>query len=300
MNKKIALLFLITLGFFSNCSLSKKEKSVEVVDCKKRVSSDVLKLLELTGVQHDGTLDDTVKQTQDQWLRKPGQERWDIEKYTIQNEQELWTVFSKLGLCDAAKPQYQEYEHALILGALFKRIADRMQYLVDLWKQGTRFKSIVMLGGARPVVEAQGENLESYLAWLGQESLDQNLPETETDVLKFVYDHIDMPEEMKALPVVFVDVPMLQNSSGSLRRPTTGDTIEWWLKTDPTPGRCLFVSSQPYVGYQQSVVKTFLPSNFMVDTVGSKCSGTLNIGVMLDNLARWLYQENKRLQKVKA
>lgn len=44
---------------------------------------------------------------------------------------------------------------------------------------------------------------------------------------------------------------------------------------------------------KKSVAQTLLPSNFVVDVVGNKATST-KIGVYLDTLARYLYQENKR------
>ena len=84
--------------------------------------------------------------------------------------------------------------------------------------------------------------------------------------------------------------------NGILKRPTTPDTVLDWLKIKPHPGLCLAISNQPYVLYQDSVLKTVLPPSFTVETIGEKMDETsYNVSLLLDNLARFLYQEAKRL-----
>lgn len=82
-----------------------------------------------------------------------------------------------------------------------------------------------------------------------------------------------------------------------LVRPTTGDTVDSWLQSNLISGSCLVISNNPYVGYQDSVVRTLLPNDFKIETVGNKCSLSVVIAVYLDNLVRWLYQEQKRLSE---
>ena len=74
---------------------------------------------------------------------------------------------------------------------------------------------------------------------------------------------------------------------------STADTFIDWLKQNPESGSCLVISNNPYIGYQDLVARTFLPSDFKIETVGSQGSGE-KVSVYLDNLARWLYQEKQR------
>ena len=86
-----------------------------------------------------------------------------------------------------------------------------------------------------------------------------------------------------------------QKSDGTISRANTEDTLRHWLTTDPIPGTCLAVSSQPFVGYQHSVARTVLPVNFEIETVGDISAEDEPLAVYLDTVARWLYQEKKRL-----
>jgi hypothetical protein len=53
---------------------------------------------------------------------------------------------------------------------------------------------------------------------------------------------------MRDLPVVFIAVPMKTEGS-SLKRPNTEDTIIAWLKMTSQPCIALFVSDQPFCGF---------------------------------------------------
>lgn len=289
---------LATIFIFSGCFFqTKHEQKVEFVSKEGVVNPLLFKLLNLTDILYtDGTLSSIVDETQKHWLRKPGAERWDIENSPHVNQQEIYKICNELQMFSEVKPEYIQYEHAFVLGAIFDKMKARFQFLIDQWNKGVRFNSIVLLAGSRAANKEQGENKEHLEKWANVKI--ENMPQTETELLKFIYDHIAMSEDMRKVPVQIIDVPMLYNSDGTLRRPTTADTIEAWLATHPAKGKVLAISNQPYVGYQNSVLETLIPSSFEVDTVGQGCDINQKIGLLLDTLARTLYQEKIRLQKI--
>lgn len=287
------LLFLSCMSFFLGCSFERKSSLPILVRENKVVNADLLSLLALTGIEHDFTLSDIVKKTQALWLRKPNQERWNMDAYMSEHEVEMQTLLANLGLCYSIKPKLKEYDYVVILGALFSTMKLRFQYVLDLWNQGIRYKKIIILAGARPLVESQGENKERFVELLGLDFNNHEL-KTEADLARVLYQYWNIPYQMKQLPVQIIDVAMIQSSSGVFRRPTTSDTIIEWIKTNPDAGSCLFISNQPYVGYQGAVVKTDMPNGFLVETVGVGATQDFSNAVALDSLARWLYQESKQ------
>lgn len=289
----ITLLFILSGCFNSQTSES---HIPPIINKQGQVNDQVTQILKLTDVNHNESLPDIVHKTQTAWLRKPGIERWEMEKLITEHDTELKKLFDEIGLYQEIKPTDQHYSYLLILGGLFSRMQKRFDYAIQLYQAGIRFNKIVLLAGARPAVSDQGENLTNFLAFSGQTVLDK-VPQTETEMLKFIYDHSHMPEAMKKIPVQIIDVPMLATDSGTLRRPSTSDTITWWLNTNPTPGSCLAISNQPYVAYQQSVLQTILPADFNIQTVGPVCTQNEEISVLLDTLARILFQELQMIQK---
>ncbi len=290
MNYKRIFLF---VGFISLLALFGVKilhsKHVAILNPQGEPSQKLLELLSLTDLEHDGSLASIVKVTQAEWIRKPGIERWDIVDTNVEQKDRFLNVFAKLNLIDQINPSKKQYNYALWMGATYFRMKTRLEHLITLWQQGVHFNQIVFLAGARPLIESEKNAMVN-----AYNLQDDVLLNTEADAMKMVYDQSVMPEAMRAVQLVVIDVPMLENKDGSLRRPTTGDTVDYWLAMQPTYGDCLVISNQPYVGYQDSVTKTLLPDDFIVETVGEKSVDT-NIGIYLDTIARYLYQEKKRL-----
>lgn len=293
------------LLLYAGCSqaLSQQKKSqitVSIINDDKTPSKDLAKLLEITHTAHDNTLAGIVKATQQAWLRPAGKERWEMEDIFSAQKEQILPLIKRLGMIDEIKPTDKYYNYAIVLGAITRTMRTRFAYLIEQWQQGVRFDQIIFLVGARPLdatleshqVVLNTDNTEQYVRknW----SFEGILPSTETDAAKIVYHQADLPVDMGQIPVRFIDTPMQPTNTGSVRRPNTADTIAAWLATNPKPGSCLFISNQPYCSYQNSIVKTVLPASFSMQTVGSKASDDTSITMHLDNIARFLFSEEKR------
>lgn len=271
--------------------VAKKNIQQNLVDEQGHPSVALLELLSLTNIEHDGSLVSIVEKTQKpeaEWMRKEGSERWDIADSNVENKDQFFALFDQLNLVDVINPTQQQYDYVLLMGATYFRMKTRLQHAINLFNQGVRFDAIVLLAGARPLTDVEKADLSEDL----QDG--DAMPTTETEAVKFLYDHAEMPADMRAISMILIDSPMKVTNTGTLTRPTTGDTVDLWMASHPTPGSCLVISNQPYVGYQDSVTKTLLPQTFTVETVGEKSEDTI-IGIYLDTLARTLYQEKKRL-----
>ncbi|AXK60704.1 hypothetical protein [Candidatus Chromulinivorax destructor] len=299
-NKKLVL-FALTLFIGAGiATMNKNHESVVQETCNKSIVNEqghptdvLLQLLSLTDIEHDGSLASIVQATQKAdsgWMRKEGCERWDIVDTNVANQNDFFDLFHKLHLVDEIVPQQQQYDYVLLMGAAYDRIASRLQYAIQLCKQGVRFDNVVILSGARPLTDAEITALQRDYNFKDSAAV----PATEAELMQFVYDTIKKPENMDHIPVVLINAPMKITKNGALARPTTGDTVIEWMKLNPVVGSCLVISNQPYVCYQDSVAKTLLPHDFTVETVGEK-SHDVTIGIYLDTLARNLYQEKIRL-----
>jgi hypothetical protein len=239
-----------------------------------------------------------VAYTQREWLRKPGLERWQVEEKYEESRQILIPLFQKLGMIDNVKPIKKEYCYVLILGATVDRVRSRLFHLQKLCEQGIKFDFIILLGGQRPLdkeIESEAHlfDYNSYLPIRKDWHVPTVLPSTEIEMMKMVVDQSDLPLALKE-KMIFIDTPMQLTAEGKQRRPNTADTIKSWLATSPLSGSCLCISSQPFVGYQDSVIRTYLPSDFIIETVGLYAFDDCTVVACLDTLARWLYQENIR------
>lgn len=268
-----------------------------------QLTAPLKKLLEVTDIEHDGTLGSVVQATQKAWLRKPGTERWHMDNRWEGLYDEVMPLFDQLGVLNDVTPFQNEYDYTLVLGALVSRVRQRLAYALELWKQGARFGTLVFLVGARPLdpekesAQELFDRTNQFLPIRTDWQAPGQLPQTEADMARMVFDQAKLPEGFKeSVNIVFVDTPMQPTLDGNIRRPNTADTIIHWLASDVKPGSILAISNQPYVGYQHAALKLHIPQNFTIETVGPAASPKLHVGVLLDNIARWLYMENKLQQ----
>ena len=269
-----------------------------LTNCSKPTVA-LIQLLKYLDMMPHEDLKSIVEDTQKEWLRKPGQERWHQEEKLEQKKNELIPLFQELGVISAISPSKSYYTYALILGATLQRVRTRIAYLHELGQKGIVFDQIILLGGKRPL-DPEIEKSEQLLDYNNPDlpirkdwQFNGSLPTTETEMMKMVVDQSELPQRIKQR-IVIIDTPMQPAANNTLRRPNTADTMKEWLKNNPKPGSCLALSNQPYIGYQHSVITTLLPKEFVVESAGPAVADDIRIANTLDNLARWLYQEKIR------
>ncbi len=221
---------------------------------------------------------DLIKETQKKWLRKPNKERWEMGELAQEQREFVLDWGKEEGIYSPWAPALQNYDKAFILGASTGIMEKRLNYLIKLWKEGIRFQEIVWLTGERPL----NKSIDGLFEICAHES----------EAAHFIWKKTDLPEEMETLPVVFIDVPMKEGN----KRPNTKDTIIGWLATNPSPCSCLFISDQPFCGYQFSIITSSLPDDFAFDVAGEGVNPEahpLAAAITLDSIARWLYQEDQ-------
>jgi hypothetical protein len=286
-----------------------KMSSLSVLADAHQVKPEVCELLKHSGIDAGNSLDEIVRATQKAqgaggWMRKAGAERWQIDELEKDSQEtaQLLTLFSKLNMIEEIQPNQQHYTYAVLAGATAERVRSRFAHLIYLWKQGVRFDTLVVLGGERdldPQLENEKVLFEpenSPLAVRTDWVRPVKIPATEFEMMKMVIDQAVSPADLKLVPITYINAPKVKTDTGALRRPNTSDTIKEWLATGPTPGSVLLISNQPYVGYQHACMKTYVPSEFVVETVGESASSQEKLAILFDTLARWLYQEQEYLK----
>lgn len=297
--KNIILLvsiFVLT-NFETGCIFRTKiDDSISLLDEKGNPKPALLKLLDYYKVKHDGTAKEIIQITQKEWLRKPTQERWDLKaEKTPEIDETLQKIYKKIGTIDEISPKYKKYDYVFLMGALEQRMKLRIEHLIKLFNDGIRFDNIVFLAGERPREPLKEEMKE----W----NIKGELPKTEFEIIKYIFEHINLPKDLtKDVKLIYINAPMKKTVDGKLARPNTGDTINQLLKSNPEVAKgkvkILVISNNPYAGYQHWATKIYFPENVEIDTVGTE-STEKNQAVLKDNIARWLYQENLAMEKLK-
>jgi hypothetical protein len=287
--------------------LSDTISPLQRLDAQGQLHPALFKLFYLTGItlEVSSPFDTLVDQAQTHWYQG-GKERWLLEgeSFTPEKQEEIIELLRRLNLIQTIHAQYRgevKYDYVLVHGALGQSIQNRLKNLNQAYQEGVRFKAVVLLTGARPLIPGK-EDKWIALGIKAEADLFQYLWQEEdySRVFEKSYTLIDTPG-MTAL-----DHP----GKLSIKRPGTEDTLKLWLNTQrPQPGsKILAISNQPYIIYQHAILKRCLrqycidnqfdESQFHIETIGAESTlphgeKAQYIATHLDNLARYLFEERK-------
>lgn len=267
-------------------------------DSKGQPHDLLREILKITGVQHDGTLDDIRDVTQATWYQA-GKLRSDIDEKYGGKRQMLMHLLQQLGFVHEITVE-GKFDIAVIPGAMLTGFRKRLAFLMSLWeKHGVRFSRIVLLGSKRPLNKDkegaeklfQRDNTELPIRpdWTEMKAA----PTDEAGMMQMVYDQARLPwESQPEYAPIFVATPLKERN----QNPNTRDTIEDWLarfvtREDKKKGLLTVVaSSQPYVSFQHFVFNEMLPEAWTLRSVGYAAPDSINISQYLDNLAKLIYE----------
>jgi len=236
-------------------------------------------ILTTLNIPHKNNLESINAACQANLLRKPGSERWQMEANFEAHRATLMPYLQKLGMCQEYKltTNLAAYDYIVFMGAMTERVHDRISYLKDAIQAlpDNHKPLVVLLTGMRPL-----DPLHE----------DMSYGSNEAAMMEAVYKGLGLGKHRYEV----VSAPMK-----GAARPTTDDTVYAWLATHPKPGRCLVVSSQPFVQRQADVVRALLPKDFSVDVVGKAAKDTCSMAMYLDELGRTVYQAKQLAEKNK-
>lgn len=251
---------------------------------QKKPSQALKNLLLRSGIKEiPSSLPETLQVAQKAFLRPHHVERWELHdkwKYFFYKKRFLQD-FQSLGLTDEIPPLFKSYESLLILGGSTSDFIARLQFALSL---PIHIKSVYLLSGERPLTKDEYRILYTYK--------NTALPKTEDQMMDFLFKRL-VPKEMSYRAVV---CPMHAND-----RPTTKDTIEAWLQTNPNKGHHLLISNQPFGYYQLLASNAILKKqrhDIQFDLAACRFDKTaLPISAGLDTIARILYEINEKVSR---
>lgn len=253
-------------------------------DNQGRSTAVLSQLLELMGVQHDGTLVSIRDATQEAWYQA-GKLRSEISDHAgIEDvRDDVLRCVQLLGCIDEVSPPSQHFEYAFLLGGTVVAVRKRLRYLME---SESRFTTLVLMGSERklladkeaPDILFNPKNTEFPFPETHSCSSDTH-PTNEIEMMHLVLKQSDFARLRK--PVVTVC---------GQGRANTAQTIQEWLRASPEPGACLAASSQPFVSFQQIVIANELPEGFIVAGIGPAANPTLPVATFLDNVAKLIFE----------
>jgi len=200
-------------------------------------------------------------------------ERWELKEVEVACPRDkIREHLRRCGFVDKTTPMEKQYDYAAWPGALMVRAVGRLQDLEDVWGQDVEWGKTIVFGGKRPL-QANKEGFGQYVSLLNilpTEGLsllwNEISPQTELDMMRFVWEGSIFFHN-----AVFVDAPMKPplKEGGPPVRPTTEDTVNEWLKSNPKPGSVLLSSGAPYgMAMDEAFWMLLEPHGFTVETFG--------------------------------
>ncbi len=269
--------FYFCIAIFSQCTLW---GTSILVDKNGGVSSELKSLVELFPLEYDGSLHSLVSATQSHWMQK-GRKRWEFTPITPSDAAQYLCCIKLLDCYDDILPKKKQYDYAVLLGATVPRMRSRLDFLKRHWDQGVRFHNLVFLCSKRPIDPlADGMITQCTEEEAGMSLIQEIIP---NDILSNIQ-------------ITCISVP-LENKDEKSVFPNTADTIASWLKCSPNPGNCLFISNQPFIHYQDAIIRSILPKHFIFETIGPMSILEVPASILLDTVAKWLYVETQQAQR---
>ncbi len=269
---------------------------------------NLLKLVQLLGMDALNDKDPPILQI-NQWAQSHllrNKERWDEQELTFESLKEtVLPVLNELGFIDGTNAHFDAYEGAILLGCSLERARKRLDFLIQEWKRGVRFSKVVILTGDRTLESHEKSKLiedsDSPLNIRKDWTKPKTLPSTEYEMFTFIWEQTNIPKSMlKAVKIEFVRAPMKKGNQGQPIRPTTDDTLMEWNKLSPAQGRYLVISNFPHAVRQDLNHRSFTPAGCSFDTVGAETSDKEKVIIILDEVARAIYECKKAWERTRS
>jgi hypothetical protein len=188
--KKITIFIFLTFFFFksfSNETFSKYDRISFILDKNLKAKKPLLDLFKTLNIEVKNDLKEIVKITQKRFLRE--KERWEEEEKYGNKREELIPILRKLGIIEEIAPKEKTYDCAILLGSLLYNFTSRLSYLLEKWREGIKFRTIVFLGSTRPLEKREKsfkeyDILPSRSNWI----FPKKLPNSEIEMMKMVFD----------------------------------------------------------------------------------------------------------------
>lgn len=267
---KKGILLMRVLVFFAFCMALKlaadplQERNIE--------SIALISLAKDLGISIKGNFAENLQKP---WRRNGRLERWEIPEVAISDRELVIKWAKEHGMMQAWSPTRKVYDKAVIFGASTPQMELRLAYLVQLWNEGVRFNEVFWITGKRPL----DVKVDAYMDEVANE----------TGAARVIWEYADLPKEMRKVPITFLSTPARK----TMKRAGSRDVVQDFADKVSDPGTLLFVSTQPFCGYQCTIIKSILSSSIDFDVVGPSFPETHpQAGVLiLDTLARWLSEE---------
>jgi hypothetical protein len=234
-----------------------------------------------------------IQLTQEKFVVRSGtKERWEVAKqeWIKNNKDETLSDLKILGFIDSIKPKIQFFDAVCILGATGPKMKDRIDYANFLIESGLKVKNIILLAGERYVTKNIDGKERELIELAKKLNINDWQKLTETDLISDLYNKSDLYNRNLAYHLI-------DTLAMDLPRPTTQTTIIELIKflnAHREIRNIIFISNQPYVKYQESVIRSVFDDfkiNVNFEVVGSSYSDIKDLQKPLEGLGSYIWAE---------
>ncbi|MEB3702293.1 hypothetical protein Bealeia1_01397 [Candidatus Bealeia paramacronuclearis] len=225
-------------------------------------------------------------------------------------QQKLLTFFNDIGDIEAIFPAQKSYDYILIMGSTVQSMRKRLMFLSQLIEDEklklNQDQQLIFLVGDRTLFSSETKDVlldpkpfPLKKGWVAPKAL----PKNENDLAVYIWNQLELPNALRSLRSQNPIVVKAEKRSNE-RRAQTDDTVKAWLEEfKVSPGSCLIISENPFIYYQELTMRVVFEklnrtSGFTFEAVGPENRQgqqelPINLGVLLDNLARVLFLETQ-------
>ncbi len=229
-----------------------------------------------------------------------------LENVSQEQKEKLLAMFKASGVLKEVLPTIESPDYILIMGSTIPSMRSRIMFLDRLVREGKLHlhpkTKLVFLTGDRPLFKSETKEILLNPAPFPRRShwkAPEKLPDNERDLSPFLWGQLALSPQLLHITPLHVKALKKKNT----KRATTADTVEAFVHDyNPQSGSVLVISENPFIMYQCLVSKTlFLTkglTGFAFEGAGifkpyHDLDQDVRLGVLLDNLARTLYQRIK-------
>jgi hypothetical protein len=286
--------------------------NVNLIQENGQVVKPLLDFLALFNIRHQGTVKSINAAMQENFIRKPDLERWDMVDTEADKKlrASALKLLRNMDLVDAIPHFRVDADYFLLFGATLPRVEKRFDDFLTQYNAGTlQCKHIVFLGGSRKLMPSEVARMKvipgiSFVHFLK----DLNIKEadlTEAHMLRFIW-KAKAAKRLKDrfqehINLFFVNA----TKEGSVnQRPNTNNIIEAWLQECiPTPGNCHANVEKPYglrmekslryelEKYSRQLINVDPKKQFCITWNSPTSDSHLLLAIYKDELARTFYSE---------
>lgn len=277
-----------------------------VLDEYKRPTPLFLKLCKLLDIKDDASVKEINDFMQKTFYRESGQARENLPETSYESKKEqFFPIFKEMGLIDQILPKNKNYDYIIVHGGSIRTIRERLGFLLKILDLGITTKQIIIFSGERfldpeneskeIICKTEDENnfFKTRIGW----KCPEKLPFTEKEGTEMVIDQLISDEDLKA-KINIINTSSNISQNGKVYRSPTRTTIdEWFINYKPQKGNILAISNNPYIPYQDIVMRQILSKydwfkqGGTLETVGPHSLNTVSLAQHLNNISEILLTE---------